>query len=64
MVGTFEFYLILIFRAPAKIFARTVRGMLPHKRKRGILAYKRLKAYEGIPAPYNKVCTSCINSIY
>ena len=33
-------------RAPAKIFARTVRGMLPHKRKRGILAYKRLKAYK------------------
>ncbi|CAJ0935393.1 unnamed protein product, partial [Mesorhabditis belari] len=42
------------FRAPAKIFWRTVRGMLPHKSNRGQLALKRLKAFEGCPAPYDK----------
>ncbi|MBA0732828.1 hypothetical protein Gogos_016891 [Gossypium gossypioides] len=43
------------FRAPAKIFWRTVRGMIPHKTKRGAAALARLKAYEGIPAPFDKI---------
>ncbi|PQQ08041.1 60S ribosomal protein L13a-1 [Prunus yedoensis var. nudiflora] len=42
------------FRSPAKIFWRTVRGMIPHKTKRGAEALARLKAYEGIPPPYDK----------
>ncbi|KAL3604727.1 hypothetical protein D5086_005586 [Populus alba] len=42
------------FRAPAKIFWRTVRGMIPHKTKKGEAALARLKAYEGIPPPYDK----------
>ncbi|KAK3415240.1 hypothetical protein EUGRSUZ_H00799 [Eucalyptus grandis] len=42
------------FRAPAKIFWRTVRGMIPHKTKRGAGALARLKAYEGVPPPYDK----------
>ncbi|GAB1599717.1 60S ribosomal protein L13a-like [Argonauta hians] len=42
------------FRAPSKIFWRTVRGMLPHKIKRGKEALARLKAFEGVPPPYNK----------
>ncbi|XP_014777980.1 60S ribosomal protein L13a isoform X1 [Octopus bimaculoides] len=42
------------FRAPSKIFFRTVRGMLPHKIKRGKDALGRLKAFEGIPPQYNK----------
>ncbi|TKY72377.1 60S ribosomal protein L13a-4 [Spatholobus suberectus] len=42
------------FRAPAKIFWRTVRGMIPHKTKRGEAALARLKVYEGIPPPYDK----------
>ncbi|XP_035540748.1 60S ribosomal protein L13a-4-like [Juglans regia] len=42
------------FRAPAKIFWRTVRRMIPHKTKRGAAALARLKAYEGIPRPYDK----------
>ncbi|VDQ05849.1 unnamed protein product [Trichobilharzia regenti] len=42
------------FRAPAKIFWRTVRGMLPHKLHRGKLALDRLKVFEGIPPPYDK----------
>ncbi|CAN6487217.1 unnamed protein product [Victoria cruziana] len=42
------------FRAPAKILSRTIRGMIPHKSKRGAAALARLKAYEGIPPPYDK----------
>ncbi|KAI0523531.1 60S ribosomal protein L13a-4 [Dendrobium catenatum] len=42
------------FRAPAKILWRTIRGMIPHKTKRGAAALGRLKAYEGIPPPYDK----------
>ncbi|CAN6447578.1 unnamed protein product [Victoria cruziana] len=42
------------FRAPAKILWRTIRGMIPHKTKRGAAALARLKAYEGIPPPYDK----------
>ncbi|XP_061367833.1 large ribosomal subunit protein uL13w isoform X1 [Gastrolobium bilobum] len=43
------------FRAPAKIFWRTLRGMIPHKTKRGEAALGRLKVYEGIPPPYDKM---------
>jgi len=42
------------FRAPSKIFQRTVRGMLPHKLYRGKDAMERLKVFEGIPPPYDK----------
>jgi large subunit ribosomal protein L13Ae len=42
------------FRAPSKIFWRTVRGMLPHKLYRGKDALERLKVFEGIPPPYDK----------
>ncbi len=30
-------------------------GMLPHKTKRGQAALDRLKVYDGIPPPYDKV---------
>lgn len=43
------------FRAPSRIFWRTVRGMLPHKTHRGKAALLRLKAFDGIPQPYNRV---------
>ncbi|PKA59850.1 60S ribosomal protein L13a-4 [Apostasia shenzhenica] len=43
------------FRAPAKILWRTIRGMIPHKTKRGAAALARLKAYEGVPPPYDKL---------
>lgn len=42
------------FRAPSKIFWRTVRGMLPHKTPRGAAALARMKVFEGIPPPYDK----------
>ncbi|KAM9321599.1 LOW QUALITY PROTEIN: large ribosomal subunit protein uL13-like [Gastrophryne carolinensis] len=42
------------FRAPSRIFWRTVRGMLPHKTKRGQSDLERLKVFDGIPPPYNR----------
>ena len=34
---------------------RVVRGMVPHKSARGAEALKRLKVFEGVPPPYDKV---------
>jgi hypothetical protein len=42
------------FRAPSKMFWRTVRGMIPHKTARGKAAMERLKTFEGVPPPYDK----------
>ena len=42
------------FRAPSKIFWRTVRGMTPHKTERGKDALKLLQTFEGVPPPYDK----------
>ncbi|KAG5327061.1 RL13A protein, partial [Pseudoatta argentina] len=42
------------FRAPSKIFWKTVRGMIPHKTQRGKDALRRLKVYEGCPPPYDR----------
>eukprot|EP00937_MAST-01D_sp_MAST-1D-sp2_P003687 g3687.t1 len=42
-------------RSPARVLWRTVRGMIPHKTARGQHALHRLKAYEGIPAPYSSM---------
>ena len=50
------------FRAPAKIFWRTIRGMVPHKTKRGAEALGRLKVFEGIPPPYDKMKKSVVPS--
>jgi large subunit ribosomal protein L13Ae len=41
------------YRAPSRIFWRTVRGMLPHKQAIGAAALGRLKVFEGVPAPYD-----------
>eukprot|EP01097_Dermamoeba_algensis_P007121 TRINITY_DN4474_c0_g1_i1.p1 TRINITY_DN4474_c0_g1~~TRINITY_DN4474_c0_g1_i1.p1 ORF type:complete len:202 (-),score=57.93 TRINITY_DN4474_c0_g1_i1:62-667(-) len=41
------------FRAPSKILWRTIRGMLPHKTHRGAEALRRLKVFEGVPAPWD-----------
>lgn len=40
-------------RAPAKMFHRAVRGMIPHKTKRGAEALSRLRIFEGVPAPFD-----------
>merc|ERR1711865_1086520 len=43
------------FRSPARILWRTIRGMIPHKTKRGAAALERLKTFEGIPSEYVKI---------
>ena len=43
------------FRAPSRIFYRCIRGMIPHKTARGAAALERLKVFEGVPPPYDKV---------
>nr|P93099.1 RecName: Full=Large ribosomal subunit protein uL13; AltName: Full=60S ribosomal protein L13a [Cyanophora paradoxa]CAA71090.1 ribosomal protein L13a [Cyanophora paradoxa] len=43
------------FRSPARILWRTIRGMIPHKTPRGAAALERLKAFEGVPPPYDKM---------
>lgn len=42
------------FRAPSKIFWRTVRGMIPHKTARGSAALDRMKAFDGMPHPFDR----------
>ncbi|KAI6647939.1 60S ribosomal protein L13a [Oopsacas minuta] len=42
------------FRAPSRILYKTVRGMVPHKTKRGMIALNRLRVFEGVPPPYDK----------
>ncbi|CAK8671460.1 large ribosomal subunit protein uL13-like [Clavelina lepadiformis] len=55
------------FRSPSKILWRTIRGMLPHKLKRGAEALDRLKVFEGIPPPYDKkkrfIVPSCMKIV-
>lgn len=43
------------FRAPSRIFYKAVRGMIPHKTARGAAALERLKVFEGVPPPYDKM---------
>jgi large subunit ribosomal protein L13 len=39
-------------RRPDHIVKRTIRGMLPYKRERGIAAFKRIKVYVGVPREF------------
>jgi len=39
-------------RRPDHIVKRTIRGMLPYKRPRGVDAFKRIKCYVGVPAEF------------
>jgi large subunit ribosomal protein L13Ae len=48
------------YRAPSKMFWRTVRGMIPHKTARGTAAMERLKTFEGIPPPYDHKERKCV----
>ncbi|MCD6458436.1 MAG: 50S ribosomal protein L13 [Thermoproteales archaeon] len=40
-------------RRPDRVLKRMVRGMLPHKKPKGRMAYKRLKVYIGVPDNVN-----------
>ena len=42
-------------RSPSKMFWRVVRGMVPHKTAKGAAALAKLKVFEGIPPPYDKI---------
>ena len=41
-------------RAPSRILWRVIRGMLPHKTKRGAAALGRLKCFDGCPLSWNQ----------
>lgn len=49
------------YRSPARIFWKTVRGMVPHKTPRGAAALGRLKVFEGVPAPYDTKKRKVVN---
>ncbi len=40
------------YRRPDRFLRKSVRGMLPYKQPKGKAAYKRLKAYMGVPLEY------------
>jgi len=40
-------------RRPDRIVRRTIRGMLPRKKPKGMQAFKRLKVYLGAPMEFN-----------
>ena len=42
-------------RTPARMLWRVIRGMIPHKTKRGAAALERLTVFEGIPHPFDKM---------
>ncbi|GBG32885.1 60S ribosomal protein L13a [Hondaea fermentalgiana] len=42
-------------RSPKQQLTRMIRGMIPHKTARGKAAMIRLKAFEGIPHPYDRM---------
>lgn len=42
------------YRAPSKMFWRTLRGMMPYKTARGAAAMDRLKTFDGMPHPFDK----------
>jgi large subunit ribosomal protein L13 len=39
-------------RRPDKIVSRTIRGMLPRRKPKGIQAFKRLRVYLGVPVEF------------
>jgi len=41
------------YRAPSRMFWRSVRGMLSHKTPKGEAALARLKVFDGCPFPYD-----------
>lgn len=45
----------LHYRSPARMVWRVIRGMMPHKTKKGALALERLTVFEGIPHPFDKM---------
>ena len=42
------------YHCPARMFWRTLRGMVPHKETAGVEALGRVKIFEGVPHPYDE----------
>jgi len=42
-------------RIPFRLMKRTIRGMLPFKQQRGVLAVKKIKCYDDVPAEFQSV---------
>ena len=42
-------------RRPDRILRRTIRGMLPRRKPKGVEAYRRLRVYLGVPKEYEGV---------
>ena len=50
-------------RRPDRIVRRTIRGMLPRRKAKGIQAFKRLRVYLGVPLDYeNKEIQSILGA--
>jgi large subunit ribosomal protein L13 len=49
-------------RYPDRIFRRTVRGMLPHLKTRGKVAFDRLEVHIGVPAALQGVATETLEA--
>ena len=49
-------------RYPDRIFRRTVRGMLPHLKTRGKVAFDRLEVHIGVPPQYSGRTTQTIEN--
>ena len=49
-------------RRPDQIIARTIRGMIPHKKTTGREAYNRLKVYIGVPLALSKEQASTVEA--
>merc|ERR1711931_161798 len=43
------------FRCPSKCLFKVVRGMIPRKTARGMEAMNRLKVFDGVPPPYDRM---------
>ena len=43
------------YRAPARLVWKVIRGMLAHKTARGTAALERVKLFEGVPHPYDRM---------
>ncbi|AFP65686.1 60S ribosomal protein L13A (nucleomorph) [Chroomonas mesostigmatica CCMP1168] len=52
------------FHSPSQIFWKIIRGMLPHKTKRGTAALMRFRAFDGNPSPFHHMKKFIIPSAF
>jgi len=48
-------------RLPHKYVKRAVRGMLPYKKERGLLAFKKIKCHVGVPPEFSEQKTQSVD---